>query len=119
LSNLSGEIAGKDLPLVYFFWLILKITHMPTFKFFTRTKATHDKLTPVYCRFKAGRQIDMTAKSEIKVQPEKKVHKVQKGESLSDIAKKYDITVGELKQANKGLIFPNHSEALAETWLTY
>jgi LysM repeat protein len=40
------------------------------------------------------------------VQPEKKVHKVQKGESLSDIAKKYNITVSELKQANKGLIFP-------------
>ncbi len=40
------------------------------------------------------------------VQPEKKkIHKVQKGESLSDIAKKYDITVQELKQANKGVIF--------------
>jgi len=30
---------------------------------------------------------------------------VQKGESLADIAKKYDITVQELKQANKGVIF--------------
>jgi len=39
------------------------------------------------------------------VQPENKTHKVQKGESLSDIADKYEITVGELKQANKGLIF--------------
>lgn len=39
------------------------------------------------------------------VQPEKKTHKVQKGESLSEIADKYGITVGELKQANKGLIF--------------
>jgi LysM repeat protein len=39
------------------------------------------------------------------VQPEKKTHKVQKGESLSDIADKYEITVSELKQANKGLIF--------------
>ncbi len=39
-------------------------------------------------------------------QPEKKkVHKVQKGESLADIAKKYDITLQELKQANKGVIF--------------
>ena len=39
-------------------------------------------------------------------QPErKKVHKVQKGESLSDIAEKYNITVQELKQANKGVIF--------------
>lgn len=39
-------------------------------------------------------------------QPEKKkVHKVQKGESLSDIAKKYGITVKELKDANKGVIF--------------
>jgi len=39
------------------------------------------------------------------VQPEKKTHKVQKGESLSEIADKYEITVTELKQANKGLIF--------------
>ncbi|MBE0678720.1 MAG: LysM peptidoglycan-binding domain-containing protein, partial [Bacteroidales bacterium] len=35
----------------------------------------------------------------------KKIHKVQKGESLADIAKKYDLTVQELKQANKGVIF--------------
>lgn len=35
----------------------------------------------------------------------KKIHKVQKGESLADIAKKYDITLQELKQANKGVIF--------------
>lgn len=39
-------------------------------------------------------------------QPEKKkVHKVQKGESLADIAKKYGVTVQELKSANKGVIF--------------
>lgn len=46
--------------------------------------------------------------SEVKAKPaaeKKKVHKVQKGESLADIAKKYDITVQELKQANKGVIF--------------
>jgi site-specific recombinase XerD len=43
---------------------------MPTINFFTRTKAKHDKLTPVYCRFKAGRQIDMTVKSGLKVQPD-------------------------------------------------
>lgn len=35
----------------------------------------------------------------------KKIHKVQKGESLADIARKYDITTQELKQANKGVIF--------------
>jgi LysM repeat protein len=35
----------------------------------------------------------------------KKIHKVQKGESLADIAKKYDLTLQELKQANKGVIF--------------
>lgn len=41
-----------------------------------------------------------------KPQPEKKkIHKVQKGESLADIARKYNITVQELKQANKGVIF--------------
>lgn len=40
------------------------------------------------------------------LQPEKKkIHKVQKGESLSDIARKYGITVKELKDANKGVIF--------------
>ena len=40
------------------------------------------------------------------VQPDrKKVHKVQKGESLSSIAKKYDVTVQELKKANRGVIF--------------
>jgi LysM repeat protein len=46
--------------------------------------------------------------NEVKAKPaaeKKKVHKVQKGESLADIAKKYDITVQELKQANKGVIF--------------
>ena len=42
----------------------------------------------------------------VKPQPEKrKVHKVRKGESLSDIADKYGITVQELKKANKGVIF--------------
>lgn len=41
-----------------------------------------------------------------KPQPEKKkIHKVQKGESLADIAKKYGVTVQELKAANKGVIF--------------
>jgi LysM repeat protein len=46
--------------------------------------------------------------NEVKAKPaaeRKKIHKVLKGESLSDIAKKYDITVQELKQANKGVIF--------------
>jgi len=47
-----------------------------------------------------------TTSAPKKAQPEKKkIHKVQKGESLADIAKKYDITVQELKQANKGVIF--------------
>ncbi len=36
---------------------------------------------------------------------QKKIHKVVKGETLADIAKKYNITVQELKQANKGVIF--------------
>lgn len=41
-----------------------------------------------------------------KPQPVKRrVHKVRKGESLSDIADKYGITVQELKKANKGVIF--------------
>lgn len=41
-----------------------------------------------------------------KPQPEKKkIHKVQKGESLADIAKKYGVSVQELKAANKGVIF--------------
>jgi LysM repeat protein len=36
----------------------------------------------------------------------KKYHKVQKGESLSDIAKKYNVSVREIKEANDGLLFP-------------
>ena len=40
------------------------------------------------------------------VQPDrKKIHRVQRGESLSSIAKKYEITVQELKKANRGVIF--------------
>lgn len=50
-------------------------------------------------------QPEAVAASKKPVQPEKKTHKVQKGESLSEIADKYGITVSELKQANKGLIF--------------
>lgn len=48
-----------------------------------------------------------TSKPATKPAPpeKKKIHKVQKGESLADIAKKYDITVQELKSANKGVIF--------------
>lgn len=57
----------------------------------------------------AQQQTPSAGKSEDKpkpVQPERrKVHKVQRGESLADIAKKYNITVQELKKANKGLIF--------------
>jgi LysM repeat protein len=36
----------------------------------------------------------------------KTYHKVKKGESLSDIAEKYNVTVREIKDANEGLIFP-------------
>ncbi len=36
----------------------------------------------------------------------KEYHKVQKGESLSDIAKSHNISVRELKDANEGLLFP-------------
>ena len=57
----------------------------------------------------AQQQTPSASKSDDKPKPaqpeKKKIHKVQKGESLADIAKKYDITVQELKQANKGVIF--------------
>ena len=57
----------------------------------------------------AQQQTPSAGKSDDKPKPaqpeKKKIHKVQKGESLADIAKKYDITVQELKQANKGVIF--------------
>jgi LysM repeat protein len=44
--------------------------------------------------------------AEKQAQPErKKYHKVRRGESLSEIARKYGITVRELREANKGLIF--------------
>ncbi len=42
-----------------------------------------------------------------KAKPEPKTyHKVQKGETLSDIAQKYNVSVREIKDANEGLIFP-------------
>jgi LysM repeat protein len=44
-------------------------------------------------------------KQQAKPEP-KTYHKVKKGESLSDIAKKYNVTVREIKDANEGLIFP-------------
>jgi LysM repeat protein len=46
-----------------------------------------------------------TEKQPVKPEP-KTYHKVKKGESLSDIAAKYNVTVREIKDANEGLIFP-------------
>lgn len=46
-----------------------------------------------------------TEKQKAKPEP-KTYHKVKKGESLSDIAQKYNVTVREIKDANEGLIFP-------------
>ncbi len=43
-------------------------------------------------------------KKPVKAKPE--THKVQKGESISSIAIDHGVTVRELKQANKGLLFP-------------
>jgi len=43
---------------------------MATIKYFTRTSAKKDKLSPVYCRLRSGRDIDITVKSGIKVQPD-------------------------------------------------
>lgn len=58
---------------------------------------------------KEVQQQEPAPKSEpatVKPQPERRrVHKVRKGESLSDIADKYGITVQELKKANRGVIF--------------
>ncbi len=42
---------------------------MATVKYFTRTSAKKDKLSHVYCRLRSGRDIDITVKSGIKVQP--------------------------------------------------
>lgn len=57
----------------------------------------------------AQQQTPSTGRSEDKPRPaqpeKKKIHKVLKGESLADIAKKYGVTVQELKAANKGVIF--------------
>jgi len=81
----------------------------------TTSKKTDDtKTQPVtgpqqQAQQQAQQQTPAPGRSEDKpkpVQPEKKkIHKVQKGESLSDIAKKYGVSVQELKQANKGVIF--------------
>ncbi|MDZ7739943.1 MAG: hypothetical protein U5K32_12940 [Bacteroidales bacterium] len=41
---------------------------MATIKFFTRTKAGDDKITPIYCRLTMGRQADFKVKSGLHVQ---------------------------------------------------
>ncbi len=74
------------------------------------TKVQPENVTQPEAGTGAGvqQQTASAPKSEVKQKPaveKKKIHKVQKGESLADIAKKYDITVQELKQANKGVIF--------------
>lgn len=43
---------------------------MATVKFFIRTNTKRGNLIPVYCRLKSGRNIDMTSKSGILVQPD-------------------------------------------------
>ncbi len=43
---------------------------MATLKYFTRTKKQSGNLTPVYCRLRSGRVIDLTAKSGVSVQPD-------------------------------------------------
>ncbi|MGE5348626.1 MAG: LysM peptidoglycan-binding domain-containing protein [Actinomycetota bacterium] len=74
-----------------------------------KTPAETNTRTETATRQQAQQQTPAPGSTEDKpkpVQPEKKkIHKVQKGESLADIAKKYGITVQELKQANKGVIF--------------
>ena len=76
----------------------------------TETKVQPETRTQTDTGTQTGvqQQAPSAPKSEVKPKPaveKKKIHKVQKGESLTDIAKKYDITVQELKQANKGVIF--------------
>jgi LysM repeat protein len=76
----------------------------------TETKVQPETRTQTDAGTQTGvqQQAPSAPKSEVKAKPaveKKKIHKVQKGESLADIAKKYDITVQELKQANKGVIF--------------
>ncbi|MDX9728456.1 MAG: LysM peptidoglycan-binding domain-containing protein [Bacteroidales bacterium] len=76
----------------------------------TETKVQPETRTQTDTGTQTGvqQQAPSAPKSEVKPKPaveKKKIHKVQKGESLADIAKKYDITVQELKQANKGVIF--------------
>lgn len=52
-------------------------------------------------------QAASTVPEKQKAKPEPKTyHKVKKGESLSDIAQKYNVTVRDIKDANEGLIFP-------------
>ena len=77
----------------------------------SETKAKPEDKTQPETKPQPGVQQEKTTASgtEVKEKPappaKKKIHKVQKGESLPDIAKKYNITVQELKQANKGVIF--------------
>lgn len=87
-----------------------------TFKTGETTEKTEAKTQPetktqpaTATQQQAQQQTPAAGSSENKPKPvtaeKKKVHKVQKGESLADIANKYGITVQELKQANKGVIF--------------
>jgi LysM repeat protein len=75
----------------------------------TKTKPEEKPQTETKPQSGVQQATTSASKSGVKEKPaqpqKKKVHKVQKGETLADIAKKYSITVQELKQANKGVIF--------------
>ncbi len=60
---------------------------MATIKYFTRTDVKRGKLIPVYCRLRSGRNIDMTSKSGVQVQPD---HFNNKSGTVRQIAEAID-----------------------------
>lgn len=47
---------------------------------------------------------DSTSNKPDTAEPKNRYHKVQKGETLTSIAKKFDVTTGEIRKLNKGLL---------------
>jgi site-specific recombinase XerD len=61
---------------------------MATLKFFTRQKSGGEKLSSIYCRFKNGRETDLTVKSGLQVRPEHFNNKTGKIRNIAEFTGK-------------------------------
>lgn len=93
---------------------------MATIIFFTRTTSKQAKLIPVYCRLRSGRQVDITAKSGIKVQPDQFSNKTQTVRPIVEATNKDKINK-ELRTLRNHILTElakNHeSEEISPAWL--